>query len=362
MAKVRMKDIAEKIGVSTVTVSKALSGQRGMSEEMRAKIIKTAAEMGYLPGKRDRSRIPYKILILTSERFVDRQDSFYSHLLQLIIDEATAMECFTVTEVITTEMEQKCIPPVSLQKKDYVDGVIVLGFLEDHYLGCLQDDSVVPSVFLDFTTHSKLCDCVISDSFYGSCQLTDYLFRKGHRKIAFVGTVLSTGSITERYLGYLKSMMEHHVEVPKEWVIPDRDIESGLVDLEKFFTLPDDMPTAFVCNSDLTAAHLSRKLAALGFRCPEDVSITGFDNFVYPGIIEGQFTTYEVDTKAMARKAVHNLVHKLNGEYYRRGIIVVTGRLVEYGSVRSPKDSMDISERRERISAKTKQRKCLPNG
>ena len=58
MAKVRMKDIAEKIGVSTVTVSKALSGQRGMSEEMRAKIIKTAAEMGYLPGKRDRSRIP----------------------------------------------------------------------------------------------------------------------------------------------------------------------------------------------------------------------------------------------------------------------------------------------------------------
>ena len=58
MAKVRMKDIAEKIGVSTVTVSKALSGQRGMSEEMRAKIIKTVAEMGYLPGKRDRSRIP----------------------------------------------------------------------------------------------------------------------------------------------------------------------------------------------------------------------------------------------------------------------------------------------------------------
>ena len=44
------------------------------------------------------------------------------------------MECYTVTEVITTEMEQKCIPPVSLQKKDYIDGVIVLGFLEDRYL------------------------------------------------------------------------------------------------------------------------------------------------------------------------------------------------------------------------------------
>ncbi len=340
MAKVRMKDIAERIGVSTVTVSKALSGQRGVSEEMRAKIVKTAAEMEYLPDKacRDRCRVPYNILVLTSERFVDCPNSFYSHLLQLITDESAAMGCFTMTEVITAEMEQECIPPKRLKEKDCIDGIIILGFLEDQYLGCISESSDIPSILLDFTTHSKLCDCVISDSFYGSCQLTDYLFRRGHRKIAFVGTVLATGSITDRYLGYLKSMMEHNVEVPKEWVISDRDLESGLIDRERFFSLPEEMPTAFVCNSDLTAAHLSRKLAALGFRCPEDVSITGFDNYVYPGIIEGQFTTYEVDTKAMARKAVHNLVHKLNGEYYRRGIIVVTGRLVEFGSVRSLKE------------------------
>ena len=201
------------------------------------------------------------------------------------------------------------------------------------------EDPELPFILLDFTTHWKLCDCVISDSFYGSCQLTDYLFRKGHRKIAFVGTVLSTGSITDRYLGYLKSMMEHHIQVPEEWIIPDRDTETGDVDRDRFFPLPDDMPTAFVCNSDLTAAHLCRKLAIMGIRCPEDVSITGFDNFIYPGVDEGQFTTYEVDTKAMARKAVHNLIHKLNGEYYRRWIIVVTGRLIKHGSVRALEES-----------------------
>ncbi len=340
MAKVRMKDIAEKIGVSTVTVSKALSGQRGVSEEMRAKIVKAAGDMGYLPDKaaRDHSRVHYNILILTADRFIDRTDSFYSHMLRLITDEASLMECFTVTEVITAKMEQEGILPENLREKGHIDGVIILGFLEDSYLGCLGRNSDVPYILLDFTTHAKRCDCVISDSFYGSCQLTDYLFRRGHRKIAFVGTVLATGSITDRYLGYLKSMMEHHVDVPKEWVISDRDLESGLIDRERFFRLPEDMPTAFVCNSDLTAAHLCRKLASMGFRCPEDVSITGFDNFAYPGVDEGQFTTYEVDTKAMARKAVHNLVHKLNGEYYRRGIIVVTGRLVEYGSVKNLKD------------------------
>ena len=341
MAKVRMKDIAEKLGVSTVSVSKALSGQRGVSETLRTRIVGMAAEMGYISdrSKRDRYRIQYNIGILTSERFVDRMDSFYSHFLQLVTAEVSAMECFTMMEVITAQMEQQDIPPKILQKENGIDGVIVLGFLEDHYLECISADPELPFILLDFTTHWKLCDCVISDSFYGSCQLTDYLFRKGHRKIAFVGTVLSTGSITDRYLGYLKSMMEHHIQVPEEWIIPDRDTETGDVDRDRFFPLPDDMPTAFVCNSDLTAAHLCRKLAIMGIRCPEDVSITGFDNFIYPGVDEGQFTTYEVDTKAMARKAVHNLIHKLNGEYYRRGIIVVTGRLIKHGSVRALEES-----------------------
>ena len=343
MAKVRMKDIAEKLGISTVSVSKALSGQRGVSEALRADIIRTAEEMGYMSDqdRRGRDRVKYNIGILTSERFVDRFDSFYNHLLQLVMAEASSMECFTMMEVITTQMEQQDTPPRILQRENGIDGVIIVGFLEDHYLECICADRGLSVILLDFTTNWRPFDCVISDSFYGSCQLTDYLFRKGHRKIAFVGTLLATGSITDRYLGYLKSMMEHGVQVPEEWVIPDRDLETGVVDRDRFFPLPDDMPTAFVCNSDLTAAHLCRKLADWGLRCPEDVSITGFDNFIYPGVDEGKFTTYEVDTKAMARKAVHNLIHKLNGEYYRRGIIVVTGRFIEHGSVGAPGKTID---------------------
>ena len=336
MAQVRMKDIAERVGVSTVTVSKALSGQRGVSEKVRAEILKAAKDMGYRTdkGKRDRSRIHYNIGILTSERFMDRFDSFYNHLLQLLTTEASSMECFTMMELITDEMEQNLIPPKILREDDRIDGIIVLGYLDDRYLLSLRKKTGIPSILLDFTSHVKSLDCVISDSFYGSCQLTDYLFRKGHRKIAFVGTVLSTGSITDRYLGYLKSMMEHGVTVPDEWVMPDRDPKTGVVDPERFFPIPKDMPTALVCNCDLAAAHLSKKLAGLGLSCPEDISITGFDNYIYPGVNEGQFTTYEVDTKEMARKAVHNLIHKLNGEYYRRGIVVVTGRLIEFGSVK----------------------------
>jgi LacI family purine nucleotide synthesis repressor len=72
----------------------------------------------------------------------------------------------------------------------------------------------------------------------------------------------------------------------------------------------------------------------MGVRCPQDVSIVGYDNFSYSAISERMFTTYEVDTREMARKAVHNMIHKLNGEYYRKGVTIVTGRIVERDSVR----------------------------
>ena len=334
---VRMKDIAKKAGVSTVTVSKALSGQRGVSEQMRSEIIRLAGEMGYVnhaaAARKERSRISYTIGILMANRFFDRYNSFYGNLLQLVSAEASVMECSTMLEIVSDEMERNGTVPRML-REETVDGVIVLGSMEEEYLKVLREREV-PLMYLDFTSREERCDCVISDSFYGASQMTDYLFRRGHRRIAYVGTVLSTTSITDRYLGYLKSMMEHQVQPLKEWIIDDRDPETGMMDTDRFFRLPDPLPSAFVCNCDLAAAYLLKKLEEQGLTCPDDVSVAGFDNFAYPGISEHQFTTYEVDVKEMARKAVHNLLHKLNGEYYRRGVVIVTGRLVERETVKT---------------------------
>ena len=61
------------------------------------------------------------------------------------------------------------------------------------------------------------------------------------------------------------------------------------------------MPTAFVCNCDLAASYLIRKLENEGYRVPEDVSVVGFDNFLYPGLCDIGITTYEVDISEMAR-------------------------------------------------------------
>ncbi len=332
---VRMKDIAEKANVSTVTVSKALSGQKGVSEQKREEIIRIAKKMGY-KAKTDRSQrcnVSYNLGILMASRFFDQLNSFYGNLQMLMSNEAVKKECFATMEVISPEMERDLVLP-KLLSQEKVDGYLVLGCLDEKYLDYMDEKSDIPYIYVDFAHSSNHRDCVISDSYYGAYQLTNYLFEMGHRKIAYVGTVLTTGSITDRYLGFLKSMMEHGEEVRDEWVIPDRDKETGMMDASKYFNIPKEMPTAFVCNCDLAASYLERKLSDLGYSCPEDISIAGYDNLSYPYLTDLRFTTYEVDTKEMARKAVHNLIHKINREYYRKGTVIVVGHLIRRETVR----------------------------
>ena len=97
MAKaVKLADIAERVGVSTVTVSKALSGQKGVSEEVREKIRSIAEELGYQQpsaARKSQNQKSYNIGILISERFLDKYESFYWQMYQAVATRATAKGC-----------------------------------------------------------------------------------------------------------------------------------------------------------------------------------------------------------------------------------------------------------------------------
>ncbi len=333
---VRLSDIAASLGVSTVTVSKALSGQKGVSETLRSRIVELADSMGYVPPSkepREAKQNGYTLGVLVGERYLDKYDSFYLQLYNQLTGRAIARQCFTLLEPldITAEKERR-LP--KMVEEGRVDGIIVMGRLSFDYLDFLNDNCRMPVIYLDFCDKKKESDAVISDSYYGAYRLTNYLFGMGHTQIGYVGTVLATGSITDRYMGYMRSMMEHGCEVKNEWVIEDREKEHGVIDPDKYLVLPDELPTAFVCNCDLAASYLVRKLTARGLKVPEDISVVGYDNFLYPGLCDVEITTYEVDIKEMARRAVHTLIKKISGEDYRRRVYIVEGHMVIKDSVR----------------------------
>ncbi len=332
--KIRLKDIAQRLGVSTVTVSKALSGQKGVSEENRKIIADLAEEMGYRPPNRceGNQRVQYHLGLLTADTFIHKENSFYGTILGHLKQEIRHMRCTMELELLWEEKDTKLQKPKVLKSPD-IDGIIVIGPIHEEHLELFQEHSHVPVMYLDFAVGSRNRDAVISDGFYGAAQLTEYLIQKGHKRIAFVGKPLQTSSVTDRYLGYQKVMMEHGIKIRPEWIIPDRASIKENPDNERFFPIPDPLPDAFFCNNDVAAALLYRKLRRMGIRVPEDTSIVGFDNFLDEGMMDLPLTTYEVDLKEMARKAVRNLIHKLNGEYYKRGLVITSGRIIERKSV-----------------------------
>lgn len=338
MAKtVRMSDIAEVMGVSTVTVSKALSDQKGVSEELRVKIKEKAQEMGYKTAsaryrERSGSSRSYTFGVVVSDRFLAKYESFYWNLYQEVATAAVQKSCFTMLEVLKAEDEDKLVMPRLLGERK-AEGLIIIGRLQEPYMEKLMEQVDIPFILLDFTDKNGMYDAVVSNSYMGMYRMTNYLFDMGHREIGFVGNVFFTGSITDRFFGYLKSLAEHGIELNQEWVLRDRNQLTGRSDAGFEWKLPKKMPTAFVCNNDVAAAMLTERLQQEGYRIPQDISVVGYDNYQPPGLCDVRITTYEVNMPGMAEQAVDNLISKLSGESYKRGVTIVDGRIIYKESV-----------------------------
>lgn len=334
MAKtVKMADIAAKLGVSTVTVSKALSGQKGVSEEVRERIVRLAEEMGYQrpAGKEEEKKRSFNIGVVVSGSYIEKYATFYWELYQELNTASVQRNCFVMLEILNAADEKAMIPPKIL-KENKVDGLIVLGGLKSAYLKMIRDHYATPTVYMDFYDSEIKEDSVISNSFYGTYHLTNYLYEKGHKKIAFVGTVLATNSITDRYLGYMKSVIEHGGQLRQDWVLEDRDQDRNNYDT---ITLPVEMPTAFVCNCDMTASRLIKTLRSAGYRVPKDISVVGFDDYLFPGLCDIPLTTYAVNMEGMADSGIRLLIKKMNKKETSQGMHMVEGHFIERSSVRN---------------------------
>jgi DNA-binding LacI/PurR family transcriptional regulator len=332
--KITMSDIAKELGISTVTVSKALSGQKGVGEQMRQRIIEIANERGYQKSVSIEANESYKIGVLIGSRYVGNIDSFYGHMYQIFSAKAAKIGSFTMLEILSDYDEKNLVYPKIIGDGN-VDAVVIMGALGEEYLNMLDEKLGTPTFYMDFTDRKHKKDSVISGSFYGSYILTNYLFDKGHTQIGYVGTVLSTPSITDRYLGYVRAMMEHGIDIKKEWILNDRSINNDKVDIENNLVLPKGkLPTAFVCNCDLTANVFMQYLKVKGYKVPEDISLVGYDDFLFADGSSIGITTYKVDMDEMVKRTLKRITHVLRGEKYRGGLSIVEGYLIERDSVK----------------------------
>lgn len=326
----RMVDIAERLNISVVTVSKALAGKDGVGIALREQILKTAIEMGYQRKNRAdaNSDSTFTIGILLTERLRKPEHSFYWALCMSLIDMLKNQQYYNILEIVKLEQEHSSYLPDFIARKK-VDGVMVLGSIGEIFLKSLADTGI-PLVLLDYYSNSLNTVSVIPDNFLGGYSATRHLLSKGHTKIGFVGSIDVNNNAQDRYYGYCKALSRHGIEVRSDWIIPNRT-SGGFMEE---FDLPDELPTAFFCDCDQGAYNFVHDLQHKGYNIPNDISIIGFYDYIYATLVEPGLTSYRIGIKTMAERAAAALISIINKEENIPERIIITGGIVERDSVR----------------------------
>ena len=322
--KTTMQDIADRLGISKVSVSKAMSGKPGISDALRGRIFDTAREMGY-------DRIPqesaHRFAFVVSRNFFLETDAFYSEMY-FQFDRLCAERGFSTALIIVSgaELDPPRLP-VQLQMEEF-SGVAAAGQMPDAFVRLLEKPGR-PLVLMDFNSRAVTACALLTENYHWGALVTQRLVDRGHRKIGFVGQPGATKSITDRYLGYRRSLLLNHLPFREEWVLVNNDTETGLY--TPSISLPEDLPTAFVCHCDMAAHYLLGTLRQNGLECPRDVSVISFDNTRLAETCRPGLTSVSIDTGAFAHKALELLTSAEARAVSRR--VFLPASLVERQSV-----------------------------
>ncbi|WP_234540969.1 LacI family DNA-binding transcriptional regulator [Paenibacillus pseudetheri] len=308
--KVSMQDIADKLNISKNAVSLALQDKKGVSDQMRYRVLQTAKEMGY--GQYgEKTSSDKNVLVLVPERIMSYQDNdhfrFFHDMIWGLEKSIRKRGFSAVIAPIDLEMESGLQLPQQCNEISYV-GIILFGIVDEAYARLVWELDT-PLVMLDSYHRNLPCPVVASANTEGAYEAVTLLFRSGHRKIGFIGPANLTTSHEERWLGYLSAMQELGLPLDMSKVMAHsvgfRDTEQ---EIDSYLNAVNEFPTAFFCGNDRIAYLLAGQLRKRGLKVPADVSIVGFDDLHYEEDSELGMTTMRVEKEKMCEAAADLLL------------------------------------------------------
>ena len=314
MEKITMKDIADALNISRVTVSKAFNNQAGVSDSLRELIFAKAKELGY-------AELPYQIIEQPQEEqrtislIVSRPDSalFWTNIIHRMAQELANYNVNLLYTYVPSVYSRGFSLP-SILTSGNVDGIVVLNVYDEEILN-MVNALPMPKVFLDTIpslTDAQLSgDLILIEGFRTEARITDLLIQSGHAEIGFLGDIDYAMTNKERYLGFCDCMAKHELIVRSEYCLTGRiDIFSYDRKLYAFLDELKSWPTAFVCASDYVANFVQAYLDNNAHRLPHPVVLTGFDNMGEYTNVAGRIITANVPTELLGKRLALQLLFR----------------------------------------------------
>ena len=312
---ITMKDIAQALGVSVATVSRALKDNPRISKEQRENIQAYAREHHFYPNviaeSLRNSRVkPLKIIGV----IVPQLSHFYfSSILSGIEEEATT-HGYHIMVAQSNERYEREVRICQDFYKNRVCGVIVSQAKDtvkyEHFKKLI--DHHMPLVFYDRICTGINCSRVVVDDYMGAYNAVTHLINTGCRRIACYSSPMTLEISKNRYNGYRDALLKNGLKVNENFLrICDNREDAEVLTPE--LLQQEEIPDAFFAVNDDTAVGILYAAKRMGYHIPEDISICGFTNGDRSKACDPMLTTVEQRGVRVGEEAANILISKVEG-------------------------------------------------
>ena len=317
MKRVTIQDIADELGVSRNTVSKAINNADGLAEATREKILQKAAEMGYkqfsyiqaqavnhvekeTPHKGEIALLCGNIIAPAhfASLMLDKLKKELSQCGYTLITHRVERDNFLCRNLpVTFVPEQaRAIICIEMFDRSYDEMICALG---------------LPVLFVD-GPHKRdgidlPADQIYMDNTTAITRFVNDMLVRGKRRIGFIGDYEHCQSFYERYTAFRTAMLMADVPVEEQFclkLLNPEQLVNTLTSLQEF-------PDVFICANDFVADDAIYALRKLGKSVPEDVLFCGFDDSPNSRIMTPALTTVHIHTQIMAFSAMQLLISRI---------------------------------------------------
>ena len=289
-----IQDIADKLGISKSTVSKALNDAPDVSETLRKQILETAVALDYTKLRRYKKPVKKICILIEKENIEYLEPHHFAYDIIIGFRQLAEPAGFEVETVpVDTDFQKNTAYDIFMLEHGYI-GSFVLGFsLNDPWINDFKNSHTPAVLFDNNVTGNPSTAYVGIDNSEGMELILDHLTNLGHKKIAYLSGSLGSYVLKMRHAAFLHAMHSHGYKTTTEntgcsYYLSEciekhlpRFLEAGM--------------TAVICSHDNIAAASITQCHQLGYKVPEDISIIGFDDLPIAAYTSPPLTTVRQD-------------------------------------------------------------------
>lgn len=324
---VTIYDIAKRCGCSPSTVSKAINNYPSIPVSTRTRILDTMEQMNYIldtnakilstGSSKSVGILSYFALDISPFKqplFIEILDSFQKEMNK------NKYDLVFISRTVAGKNEsfyKNCV-------SRHIDGVLLFG---DTHEKEMQEviKSDLPTVGFDYYENNMTS--VTSNNYQATKDLTNYLLKSGHKNIVYIHGDLS--KMTKlRIKGFKDAINESGLKFNEKMLVQSDYVVNDILHTLKEIVVREERPTAIMFPDDFTAIYGMKALNSLGIRCPEDISIVGFDGIDMGQIITPQLTTIKQNTETIGKLLALNLIKQIDNKKKTQELFEVPASLI----------------------------------